>query len=141
MAVVSEVIGGAVGWQLGQKFNTRHAQRLLAQSRVECSMRLLSGDAGDLSSRWTHGRADVAAGRLTFTAYLPPGVRIRNPFRKRIVVNVLAVSPVGPRVPASWWGPGPERVTVTVRADTATIEVAVKDALAGWFVNVVVPEP
>ena len=102
-------------------------------------MRLLSGSLAGLSSRWSHGRADVSAGQLTFGAHLPPGIRVHNPFRKRITLDVVAVSPIGAHFPFSWWGPGPTTVSVTVTSHDAVIEIAVLATMAAWFVEAVAP--
>ncbi|MDO8389188.1 MAG: hypothetical protein Q7V57_01765 [Actinomycetota bacterium] len=137
--VVESAIGGSIGWNLGQRFNRRRARRLASQSRVECSLRRASDSTKGPGTGWTHGVADLAPGLLEFTSFLPPGIRIPNPFRKRLNIEVVSVSVVGPRLAASWLGPGPGTVGVTLVGVNETFEVGLQESSAAWFVTTVAP--
>lgn len=108
---------------------------------MECSIRLVRGDSSQVRRRWSGGVADIAAGRFEFLTYMPPGVRVRHPFRKRLTLDVLAVATAGRRPRASAWGPGRNTVIVSLEIAGATVEVAVPESSCAWFVATLSPTP
>jgi len=73
MGFLAELIGTLVSWfsdllaPFAERLVQKQAERALAQGRVECSLRLVSGSQRGLSSRWRSGVATVSPGRLDFT--------------------------------------------------------------------------
>lgn len=134
---VSDAAGGAVGWRLGPKIDRRYTSRLESRSRFECAMRLVHGEPS-LDGRWSHGVAGVSAGRLTFSSYLPPGIRIRHPFRRPVDVQVVGAPVIGALIPASTWGPR-KSVDVTLETPGGPVEVAVPERSVTSFVAAILP--
>ena len=108
---------------------------------MECSIRLVRGDCSRVRRRWSGGVADIAAGRFEFLTYMPPGVRIRHPFRKRLTLHVLAVATAGRRPRASAWGLGRNTVIVSLEIAGGTVEAAVPESSCAWFVATLAPAP
>jgi len=60
------LVGDWLGW-LGEGQVHRQAGRALAQGRIECALKVLSGRERGLSPQWRNGVAAVSPGRLDFT--------------------------------------------------------------------------
>jgi hypothetical protein len=92
---------------------------------MECALRALNDSVPGLSDRWVHGVAAVGLGRLSFTAFRPPGLRIRNPFKEPVDLDVSQVSTNTAPLAASTWGLGPSCVGLWLVTPDGVVEAAV----------------
>lgn len=123
--LVGGVAGGAIGARLVAPLVRRRARRLAEQSKVECSARVVSGDAPGLGRRWTHGVAHLTPAQVELSPFLPPGIRVRNPFRRSVAFDVQHFEVTDRRPKLSLWGPGPLCAVVTVATADGIVELAV----------------
>ncbi len=122
-------------WDIVGSMRSRRGRRQADSGRVECALRSIEGASDGLSGRWVHGRAKVDSERVRFTAFLPPGTRIRNPFKARVDIEVLRASTSMEPIAASTWGVGPGCVGLTLVTPKGVVEAAVLRGQAKWMVD------
>lgn len=132
--IVSDLFGDAVGdairLSIGESLRRRRADRQLANSRVECSLRVVSGEQAGLTHRWRSGTAELMEGCMSFRRRLPPG----GP----VTVEVVAVSRGNQRQPhggESWFAVSGQCRIVEVTTPTAVLEWAVLDRHLHWAIE------
>jgi hypothetical protein len=87
-----EFLRELLGWladllgPLGEHLVHRQAGHALAQGRVACSLKVLSGRQPGLSSRWRNGVAVISPGRLDFTPQ-PGQLRANHPLTHIVVLG------------------------------------------------------
>ena len=130
------VIGALVGMLLGglvtAVLQRRRANRLAARGRLECGLRLLSGEVDGLTAKWRHGSADLEEAVIHFRPGLPGGVRGTRPGVPPVLLPVEAVD--GERRPRAreWFGVSPDCVVLSIRSGDARIEWAVLATQEAW---------
>jgi hypothetical protein len=80
--------------------------------------------------------ATLTVGEIRFRAFLPPGIRIPNPFAQPVVIPVTAVdqSERSPGLVESW-SVNPNATVVRVDTGSATIEWALVAKQAAWALD------
>lgn len=90
---VGELVGDSVGSAIAEPWNRRRRRRLQARGRIHAGLRVVEGSLPGLSSRWTHGRWAVDAGRLARHSTLVHVVRLVGPPRTPSFRESFAVDP------------------------------------------------
>jgi hypothetical protein len=132
MEFLRDLVGELLGWlvdllgPLGDHLVHRQAGHALAQGRVACSIRVMSGHQPGLSSRWRIGVAAVSPGRLDFT---PQSWQLKA---TRPVTHIVILGagrpPSGEELPCL---PGDSRIT-DLQTPTATLGWAVPAGDLRW---------
>ncbi len=96
--------------------------------RVECGLRAAknSGVRG-LSSRWRHGRAEISVGRVRFSPYLPPGIRIR--FGRTITLIVVEIGEVRNTRTREWLNAAPGSSWVELQTTDGVVDLLLPPGL------------
>jgi hypothetical protein len=87
-----DLVGELLGWladllgPLGEHQVQRQAGHAIAQGRLACSLKVMSGRQPGLSSRWRNGLAAISPGRLDFTPESWPP-RSTRPFTHIVVLG------------------------------------------------------
>jgi len=132
MELVSDLVGELLGWlgdllgPLGEHRVQEQAGHALAQGRIDCSLKVISGSQQGLTAQWRGGVAAISPGRLDFT----PGrwwLKATGP--------VTHIAVLGPARPPSAeelaWLPGDCRITA-LQTPTATLGWAVPIRDLSW---------
>jgi len=126
--MVVSVVGSAVVIRLVQK---RRAARLAVVDRVECALRVTSGQVAGLKGTWHHGTATLSPGRIDFVRGLPGGRGVR-PGAVPAAVQVDEID--GRRLSTwrEWRSVAPGMSVLSVRSGAATVEWLVVPQQASW---------
>lgn len=96
--------------------------------KVECGLRLVSGDCEGLSHRWRHGTAQLSEDRIVFRRFIPPGIRIPLPYVAPVDLSVVAVErPAREVAAAEAWSVNPTANVLRVEFRSGVAEWAVLD--------------
>lgn len=126
--MVVSVVGSAVVVRLVQQ---RRAARLATVGRLECAVRVTSGQVAGLQRSWHHGTATVSPGRIVFLRGLPGGRGVRPGARPAVVV----VDEIEGRRLSTWreWRSiAPGMPVLAVRSGEATVEWLVVPQRVSW---------
>jgi hypothetical protein len=123
-------------WDIYGKVQRRRSKRQAAVGRIECALRCVGeGAPGGLSGRWTHVLAEVDANRIVFRAFLPPGIRVPNPFKAPVDLRIVKATIEEQSIVASIWSLAPGCVGVTLLTPDGVVEAAVPHGRAKWMVD------
>ena len=136
-----DLVGELLSWltdllgPLGEHLVHQQAGHALAQGRVECSLRVMSGRQHGLSSRWRNGVAAISPGRLDFTPHSWQ-LRATRPLTQIVVLDA-GRPPSGEELPCL-----PDGCRVTeLQTPTSTLGWAVPPGDLPWALEQLQNEP
>lgn len=120
--MLDDLLGGLIGWAIGDRIIDRRAKKLGQTSKTECGLRVVAGSHPGLTSKWRHGTAQLAPGLIRLDS---TSVRVES------IDRSVARRPSGREA----WSASPRTEIVQVRVGGAVLEWAVLRERLDWAVE------